>query len=176
MNRRGSKAYLDELFTKLRDRIPGLVLRTSLIAGLPGEGEEEFDELCQFLRKHKLERVGAFVFSPEEGTPAAKMEYPDQETAERRVEILVDLQSRIMDEYNESKLGQTVTVLCEGYDRLAECHFGRTYADSPDIDGKVFFDSPVRLREGSFVEVEITEIMDGDLVGVAHIETEEDKA
>jgi ribosomal protein S12 methylthiotransferase len=176
MNRRGSKAYLDELFTKLRARIPGLVLRTSLIAGLPGEGEEEFDELCQFLRKHKLERVGAFVFSPEEGTPAAKMEYPDQETAERRVEILVDLQSRIMDEYNESKLGQTVTVLCEGYDRLAECHFGRTYADSPDIDGKVFFDSPVRLREGSFVEVEITEIMDGDLVGVAHIETEEDKA
>lgn len=171
MNRRGDKAFLDQLFTKLRTRIPGLVLRTSLIAGLPGEGEAEFEELCQFLRKHKLERVGAFVFSPEEGTPAAAMDYPDTEVAQRRAELLVDLQSRIMDAYNQSRLGQTMTVLCEGYDRLAECHFGRTYADSPDIDGKVFFDSPVRLREGSFVPVKIHDILDGDLVGTAILDT-----
>lgn len=176
MNRRGSKAYLDQLFTRLRQRIPGLVLRTSLISGLPGEGEAEFEELCDFLRKHRLERVGVFVFSPEEGTPAARMEYPDTEIAQRRAELINDLQSRIMDDYNQARLGQTMTVLCEGYDRLAECHFGRTYADSPEIDGKVFFTSPVRLREGSFVQVRMDEVLDGDLVGEAVSVTEEEDA
>lgn len=166
MNRRGNKAELEELFTKLRDRIPGLVLRTSLICGLPGEGEEEFDELCQFLRRYRLERVGVFAFSPEEGTPAARMEPGcDSEEALRRVDIITDIQSRIMDDYNDSRIGTVMTVLCEGYDRYAECQFGRTYADSPEVDGKVFFTSSTRIPEGTFVEVLITDTLDGDLVG-----------
>lgn len=166
MNRRGNKQELEELFTKLRSRIPGLVLRTSLICGLPGEGEEEFDELCQFLRRHRLERVGVFAFSPEEGTPAALMEPGcDSDEALRRVDIITDIQSRIMDDYNDSRIGTVMTVLCEGFDRYAECQFGRTYADSPEVDGKVFFTSSHRIPEGTFVEVLITETLDGDLVG-----------
>ncbi len=165
MNRRGTKAYLDELLPKLRQRIPGLVLRTSLIAGLPGEGEEEFTELCEFLKKHRMERVGCFVFSPEEGTAAAKMEYPDREIAEKRAEIVGELQSRIMDDYNESLIGKTLEVLVEGYDRLAECQFGRTYADSPEIDGMVFFSGETRYKPGTFVNVEIQDVMDGNLIG-----------
>lgn len=165
MNRRGNKAWLEELFTMLRARIPGVVIRTSLIAGLPGEDEAAFDELCDFLRRHKLERVGCFTFSPEEGTPAAAMEYPDAEVAARRAEYIGELQSRIMDEYNESKVGKVMTVLCEGFDRIAEIWYGRTYADSPEVDGKVFFTSPRPLREGSFVPVLIEGAMDGDLTG-----------
>jgi ribosomal protein S12 methylthiotransferase len=165
MNRRGNKEYLDTLLPHLREKIPGLVLRTSLIAGLPGEGEAEFEELCEFLKKHRLERVGCFAFSPEDGTAAAKMDYPDKEVAEKRAEIVSELQSRIMDDYNDSLIGKTVEVLVEGYDRLAECQFGRTYADSPEIDGMVFFTSPTRIKAGNFVQVVIEETMDGNLVG-----------
>ena len=167
MNRRGNKEYLEGLLPHLREKIPGLVLRTSLISGLPGEGEAEFRELCEFLKKHRMERVGCFAFSPEEGTPAAKMDYPDREVAEKRAEIIGELQSRIMDSYNESMLGKTVEVLVEGYDRLAECQFGRTYADSPEIDGMVFFTSEERLKPGQFVDVVIEDVMDGDLIGFA---------
>ena len=167
MNRRGNKEYLQWLLPHLREKIPGLVLRTSLIAGLPGEGEEEFQELCEFLKEQKMERVGCFAFSPEEGTPAAKMEYPPQEVAERRAEIISELQGRIMDDSNQSKVGTTVEVLVEGYDRLAECQFGRTYADSPEIDGMVFFQAERRYRPGEFVQVAIEETMDGDLIGTA---------
>ena len=167
MNRRGNKEYLEGLLPHLREKIPGLVLRTSLISGLPGEGEAEFEELCEFLKKHRMERVGCFAFSPEEGTPAAKMDYPDREVAEKRAEIIGELQSRIMDDYNASMLGKTVEVLVEGYDRLAECQFGRTYADSPEIDGMVFFTSEERLKPGQFVDVVIEDVMDGDLIGFA---------
>ena len=116
MNRRGDKAFITALFEKLRARIPGLVLRTSLIAGLPGEGEAEFEELCTWLRQMKLERVGAFAFSPEEGTVAAMMEYPPTEVAQARAEKIAEIQSRIMDEYYEGLMGKTLEVLCEGYD------------------------------------------------------------
>ncbi len=167
MNRRGNKDYLDWLLPHLREKIPGLVLRTSLIAGLPGEGEEEFEELCDFLKKHRLERAGCFVFSPEEGTPAAAMEYPDEEIAQRRADLVAELQSRIMDDYNDSLMGKTVEVLVEGYDRLAECQFGRTYADSPEIDGMVFFTAQQRFRAGQFVMVTIEDTMDGNLIGTA---------
>lgn len=167
MNRRGTRAELDALFAKLRARIPGVVIRTSLITGLPGEGEEEFDELCDWLREHKLERVGAFAFSPEEGTPAAKMEHPDEETATRRAEIVCEIQSRIMDECNDARIGTMMEVLCEGYDPETEQYFGRTYADSPDIDGRVLFESEKAVHTGSFVNVSITGVSDGDLVGIA---------
>ena len=165
MNRRDTKAELLTLFGKLRERIPGLVLRTSLITGLPGEGEEEFAQLCQFLKRAKLERVGAFPFSPEEGTPAAAMEHPDAETAQARAEIIEELQSRIMDQYNESLLGKTLEVLCDGYDPEEGRYYGRTYADSPDIDGKVWFTASSPVKTGSFCQVRITGVQDGELVG-----------
>ena len=116
MNRRGTGEDLRVLFSKLRSKIPGLVIRTSIITGLPGEGEAEFEELCAFLRDQKLERVGAFAFSPEEGTAAAEMDYPDTEIAERRAELVEMLQSGIMDAYNASMQGKTVEVLVDGYD------------------------------------------------------------
>ena len=163
MNRRGNKAYLEELFPKLRERIPGLVVRTSLIAGLPGEGEEEFDELCDFLRRHRLERVGAFAFSPEEGTPAARMDYPDEETARRRAEYIAELQSGIIDDWNEAHFDQTMEVLVEDFDGVE--YYGRTYADSPGIDGTVRFTSENEYRPGDFVQVTILGAEDGDLIG-----------
>ena len=165
MNRRGNNAWLRELFAKLRERIPGLVLRTSVITGLPGEGEEEFEELCQFLKEHRLERVGAFAFSPEEGTPAAQMEHVDFEIAAQRAEMVEIIQSRIMDDYNAAMMGKVLDVLVDGYDDEAEQFFGRSYADSPDIDGRVWIASDEPLREGQFVKVQIDGTVDGDLSG-----------
>lgn len=165
MNRRGTGEDLRVLFSKLRSKIPGLVIRTSIITGLPGEGEAEFEELCAFLRDQKLERVGAFAFSPEEGTAAAEMDYPDTEIAERRAELVEMLQSGIMDAYNASMQGKTVEVLVDGYDEEAEQYFGRTYGDSPDIDGKVWLAGEEDLQIGSFVMVKIDGTVDGDLSG-----------
>ena len=165
MNRRGDGEFLRELFAKLRARIPGLVIRTSLITGLPGEGEEEFQELCEFLRELRLERVGAFAFSPEEGTPAAEMEFVDNEVALKRAEIIEMLQSGIMDDYNASMIGKTMEILVDGYDEELEQFYGRTYADSPDIDGRVWIASDEPIREGEFVTVKIDGCMDGDLSG-----------
>lgn len=165
MNRRGNGAFLRELFAKLRAGIPGLVIRTSLITGLPGEGEAEFMELCQFLRELRLERVGAFAFSPEEGTPAAAMEHVDSETASQRAQSIEMIQSDIMDDYNASMVGKTLEVLVDGYDEEYEQFFGRTYADSPDIDGRVWLASEEPLHEGDFVMVTIDGCLDGDLTG-----------
>lgn len=165
MNRRGDKAYLLSLFQKLRARIPGLVLRTSIITGLPGEGEAEFEELCDFLRTVKIERAGVFPYSPEEGTRAARMEHAGAEEARRRAELVVDVQSRIMDEYNERMLGETVEVLCEGVDTVSMGYVGRSYAESVDIDGRICFSSERDLNAGEFVRVRITGMMDGELTG-----------
>ena len=164
MHRRGTGGELEALLTKLRMRIPGLVIRTSIITGLPGEGEAEFEELCAFLRRAKLERAGVFPYSPEEGTPAYAMERPDAETAEQQADILTELQSRIMDEFNERRLGTRLEVLAEGFDVVAECWYGRSYADSPEVDGKVFFTGQ-DITPGEFVRVLVTDILDGDLVG-----------
>ena len=166
MRRRNTRAEIEELFAKLRAAMPDVVIRTSLICGLPGEGEAEFEELCQFLREQKLQRAGVFQYSPEEGTLAAAM--PDQvdpEIAERRVELVVDLQSRIMDEYNEARLGTCMEVLCEGFDQNEGCYVGRTYADSVDIDGRVLFTAAGLIPAGEFVWVRITGTADGDLTG-----------
>ena len=166
MNRRSTKAEIIALLNKLRQRLPGLVLRTSLICGLPGEGEAEFEELCEFLQDAGIERAGIFQFSPEEGTPAAVMEHQvEPETAARRVELLVELQSRVMDAYNESRLGETLEVLCEGFDPEMGCYAGRSYADSPDVDGRVFFTAAGLVPAGTFVNVRITGTSDGDLTG-----------
>jgi ribosomal protein S12 methylthiotransferase len=132
--------------------------------GLPGEGEEEFQELCEFLREVRIERAGVFVFSPEEGTPAAAMPgQVDRETAERRAELVMELQSAIMDEFNRSRIGQTLEVLCEGFDEDMNYWYGRSYADSPDIDGRVYFTGDG--QPGEFMQVRITDILDGDLLG-----------
>jgi len=173
MNRRGDGDFLRALFAKLRMRIPGLVIRTSLITGLPGEGEEEFQELCEFLREQRLERVGAFAFSPEEGTPAAEMEYPDTEIAVKRAETIEMLQSSIMDAYNASLIGKTMEVLVDGYDEEQEQFYGRTYADSPDIDGRVWIAGSEPVHEGEFVNVTIDGCVDGDLSGYIHEEEEQ---
>jgi ribosomal protein S12 methylthiotransferase len=153
------------LFSKLRTRIPGLVLRTSVITGLPGEGEEEFAELCAFLREMRLERVGAFPFSPEEGTPAAEMEFVDNEIAQSRAQFVETIQSAIMDEYNAAIIGKTLDVLVDGYDQEYEQYFGRTYADSPEIDGRVWIATQEDISEGQFVQVCIDGLIDGDLTG-----------
>ena len=165
MNRRGDGKFLRELFAKLRKNIPDLVIRTSLITGLPGEGNAEFEELCQFLREQRLERVGAFAFSPEEGTPAAEMEFVDNETAQKRAEIIEMIQSSIMDDYNTSLIGRQMEVLVDGYDEEQEQFFGRTFADSPDIDGRVWIATQEPIREGSFVTVKMEGCIDGDLTG-----------
>ena len=165
MNRRGSGAFVADLLAKLRERIPGLVIRTSIITGLPGEGEAEFAELCEFLKKQRMERVGAFPFSPEEGTPAAKMDYPDSDVAQQRAEMVEEIQSRIMDDYNASMIGKTLEVLVDGFDEDAEQFYGRTYADSPDIDGRVWIACDEPLTVGDFVQVTIDAVEDGDLCG-----------
>ena len=166
MRRRNTKKDIEVLFGKLRAAMPNVVIRTSLICGLPGEGEEEFEELCQFLREQKIQRAGVFRFSPEEGTLAAAMDdQVDPEVAERRVELVVDIQSRIMDEYNEERLGTCMEVLCEGFDQEEGCYVGRTYADSVEIDGRVLFTAADVVMPGEFVWVRITGVSDGDLTG-----------
>ena len=172
MNRRGNGAFLRQLFKKLRAEIPGLVIRTSLITGLPGEGEEEFQELLDFLKEVRLERAGAFPFSPEEGTKAAEMEHVDADVAMERAQQVELLQSGIMDDYNASMVGKTLEVLVDGYDEEYEQFFGRTFADSPEIDGRVWIASQEPLHEGDFVMVQIDGTQDGDLMGIM-IEEEE---
>lgn len=173
MNRRGSGEFLRQLLKRLRDGIPGLVIRTSLITGLPGEGEAEFQELCDFLRETRMERVGAFPFSPEEGTKAAVMEHVDADTAMERAQKIELLQSEIMDEYNASMIGKTLEVLVDGYDEEFEQFYGRTFADSPEIDGRVWIASPELLHEGDFVMVTIDGVQDGDLAGYVSEEEEQ---
>ena len=163
MNRRGDGDQIRALFKTLRERIPGLVLRTSLISGLPGEGEAEFEELCEFLREARIERAGVFPFSPEEGTPAAKMEHVDYEEAQRRANLIMELQAPIMDDFCNSFLGKTIKVLCEYFDEESGLFVGRSYADSPDIDGQVCFRGG--CHEGEMVDVRITETEDGILYG-----------
>ena len=164
MNRRDTPEGIRALFATLRRRLPGVVLRTSIITGLPGEGEAEFEELCAFLREAKLERAGVFPFSPEEGTPAAEMEHPDMETAQHRAELISDIQAQIMDEFNRKRMKKPVRVLAEGYDHAAGCWSGRSYAESPDVDGRIFFTGK-NVTEGDFVTVKITDEYDGELFG-----------
>ena len=166
MNRQGDKAYIEALLAKLKSRIPGLVLRTSLITGLPYEDEAAFEELCGFLEEQKLQRVGAFAYSPEEGTPAAKMlNRVDTEEAQRRAELVMEVQSQVMDQFNDSRMGDTVEVLCDGWDGQSMSYVGRSYAESPGIDGNIYFTSDQPVEAGDFVRVRITGAMDGELTG-----------
>lgn len=166
MHRRGDAEFLKNLFYKLRSRIPGLVLRTSLIVGLPGETEEEFEELCDFLREMNIERAGVFCYSPEEGSEAAAMpDQIDEEVKNERRMIIEELQSDVLDHFAARMKGQLIEVLCEGWDGETGLYFGRSYADSQDIDGRVLFDSAFSVEEGQFVPVRITGAQGADLTG-----------
>ena len=162
MNRRGTGGEIRALLSSLRERIPGVVLRTSLITGLPGEGEAEFEELCEFLRVSRIERVGVFPFSPEEGTPAEKMpDRVDAEEAQRRAELIMDFQQGIMEDFYASRIGKTLPVLCTDID--GAYRIGRSEADSPEVDGVVYFEG--EALPGQIVPVHITGLMDGELSG-----------
>lgn len=166
MNRKGNKQGLVDLIERIRSKIPGVVLRTTILTGFPGETDEQFEELCEFVRDVRFERLGCFAYSQEEGTAAAK--FPNQieeDIKEHRCEIIYDMQMRISDEFNQSLLGDELEVVVEGFDRYAECFFGRSYMDAPDIDGKVFFTSKNRLSLGEYVKVKVNDILDYDLLG-----------
>ncbi len=167
MNRTGDARTLRELVAHIRDKVPGIVLRTTVMTGFPGEGETEFVELCQFIQDVKFERLGCFAFSPEEGTVAASLPGQiEEEEKQRRRDIVMEEQTRISDAYNQAQVGKTIPVLVESYDRYAECWFGRSEGDAPDIDGKVFFSCPRgAVQPGRLVQVNITDAMDWDLMG-----------
>ena len=166
MNRHGGTALIKETVKKLRDRVPGIVLRTTAMVGFPGETEEDFVELCEFVKEARFDRFGAFTFSPEEGTAAADMDDQiDEQIKQDRYDTLMQTQLTVSEELSAEKIGQTLTVLCDGYDTVAEIHYGRSYADAPDVDGRVYFKSPKRIAPGTFCEVKITEALDYDVIG-----------
>jgi ribosomal protein S12 methylthiotransferase len=167
MNRKGDVEYLTSLINKLRQRITGLTLRSTFIAGFPGESEEQFEELAQFAKDMKFQRLGCFPYSQEEDTPAAKLpDQIDEDTKLRRAEIIMEQQQMIMDEYAESMINTEVEVVCEGFDKIAGCYFGRTKGDCPEVDGNIFFTaSSVKPQPGNFVKVKITDYIGIDPVG-----------
>ncbi len=166
MNRCGSRETLTELIGKIRARIPGVIIRTTLITGFPGETQEQFEELAEFANDMRFERLGCFAYSAEEGTPAAKFEgqLPDEEK-ERRSDVIMEQQMFINDVQNQEMIGKVVEVVTEGFDRYAECCFGRSAADAPEIDGKIFFSSERKLTVGEYVKVKIDDTLDCDLLG-----------
>lgn len=167
MNRSGDKESLLKLIEHIREKVPNIVLRTTLISGFPGETESEFEELSEFVKEARFERLGCFAYSKEEDTKAALMENQvDEEIKVKRQEIIMNQQHSIMEEFSNSFIGKTVEVVTEGFDRFAECFFGRTFADAPEVDGKVFFTAVNKPLEGEFVKVKINEVLDCDLVGV----------
>lgn len=166
MNRWGDEQQLEALFAKIRAKIPGVILRTTLITGFPGETEEQFGRLAEFVQRIRFDRLGCFAYSQEEGTKAA--DFPDQideETASRRADLIMEQQMLISAENNQKLMGAELTAVVEGFDRFGECYFGRTEMDAPDIDGKVFFISADKLNMGDYVKIRITETLDYDLIG-----------
>lgn len=167
MNRNGDKESFTNLFKKIRQKIPDVILRTTFICGFPGETDEEFNELAEFSKEIKFERMGCFMYSQEEGTPASYMDNQvDNEVKFRRQEILMEEQMRIMEENSIKMLGKTITVLFEGYDYESNLYFGRSVADSPDIDGRVYFDILDKdVKEGEFLNIKINKFDNCDLIG-----------
>ena len=166
MNRPSTKAKLYEVIGKLRAAMPDIVLRTTLITGFPGETQAQFDELAEFVQEIKFTRLGCFPYSQEDGTKAA--DFPDQlddEVKAHRADIIMEQQMELSAAYNEAQLGTEKTAVVEGFDKWAECYFGRTAADAPDIDGKVFFSSERKLSLGEYVQIKITDKLDYDLLG-----------
>lgn len=166
MNRHGDRETLVGLISKIRREIPDIIIRTTLIAGFPGETEEQFEELVDFVKEVEFERLGCFAYSAEEGTAAAKLDGQlDERVKEHRADIIMQEQMFISDRFNEKLLGKDLEVVAEGFDRYAECYYGRSVMDAPEIDGKIFFTSEKRLTEGDFVTVHIDDTLDYDLIG-----------
>lgn len=166
MNRWGDEAQLEALFAKIRAKIPNVILRTTLITGFPGETEEQFNSLAEFIQRVRFDRLGCFPYSKEDGTKAAEFENQiDEETASHRADIIMEQQMLISSENNEKCMGKVFTAVVEGFDKFGECWFGRTQMDAPDIDGKVFFSSDRALEVGEYVKIRIIETLDYDLIG-----------
>lgn len=166
MNRRDTSAGIKSIIDKLRREIPGIAIRTTVIVGFPGETEKQYKDLRDFIKETKFERLGVFEYSREEGTPAYDMPNQVPESVKKkRMEAIMSDQNRIHNDFNAKFVGSELEVLCEGYDEVSESFYGRSYADAPDIDGKIYFSSPKRIREGEFVKVAVTEVIDYDLVG-----------
>lgn len=166
MNRWGDEAQLEELFAKIRSKVPGIVLRTTLITGFPGETNEQFEALAEFVQRVRFDRLGCFAYSREEGTKAYDFENQvDESVSAHRADIIMEQQMLISAENNEKLMGKELTAVVEGFDKFGECYFGRTEADAPDIDGKVFFSSDKPLEIGDFVTIKITDTLDYDLIG-----------
>ena len=168
MNRHGDGSLIREVVSTLRREIPDITIRTTFIVGFPGETEEDFCELAEFIKEAKFEHAGVFTYSREEGTPAYSFDGQiDEQVKQDRMDILMRSQLEINYEQNKQKVGKTITVLCEDYDPVSETYFGRGEADAPDIDGKVFFKSDRKISAGEFVNVKIRKVVDYDLYGFA---------
>lgn len=168
MNRHGDSRMIRDVISRLRREIPSIIIRTTFIVGFPGETEEDFEELCQFVKETRFDRAGVFTYSREEDTAA--YDYPDQideQLKQDRMDMLMREQLEINEANNQKMLDKVITVLCEDYDPVSEVHFGRSAADAPEIDGKIYFRSDVRIASGSFVRVRIREVVDYDLIGRA---------
>lgn len=166
MNRKGSREDLEALIKKIRAKIPEITLRTTLITGFPGESEEQFEELCEFVKEARFDRLGCFAYSPEEDTIAAEMpDQIDEQTKVSRAENIMEMQMDIMREKNEEKIESVLEVIIEGWDDYIKCYFGRTVCDAPEVDGKIFFMSSRPLVIGDFARVQINDCLDYDLLG-----------
>ncbi len=169
MGRKTNKNQISMLIKKLREKVPDIVIRTSLIVGFPGETEEEFDELRDFVTETEFDRLGAFAYSCEEGTAAARLDgqLSDEDKQYRQELIMVD-QAAVSESLNEKKVGKIFEVLVEGYDAIIKRFYGRTYGDSDEIDGKVFFESKTKYNPGEFAMVKISDYTEYDLYGEAN--------
>lgn len=165
MNRHGGEQLVRDTVARLRREIPGIVIRTTFIVGFPGETDEDFEKLCKFVNEQKFEHVGVFTYSREEGTPAYRMEQIDEQIKLDRYDVIMRDQLEINEKYNENKIGTVVKVLCEGYDEIAEIYYGRSAADAPDVDGKIYFTSDEEINFGEFVNVRIERVVEYDLCG-----------
>ena len=166
MNRRGDKESLLALIDRIRERIPGVILRTTLIAGFPGETDEDFEELCDFVAKARFERLGCFAYSQEEDTPAAILpDQVDEDVKNHRAELITEQEALIIDSFCDSVVGKEIDVLVDGFDRYADCWTGRSAYDAPEVDPVVFFTAEERPSPGDIVRVKITDHIDCDLTG-----------
>ena len=174
MNRHCTREQIKDVISKLRTEIPDICIRTTIMVGFPGETEEEFEELCEFVKSSKFERLGAFSYSREEDTPAYDMPNQiDEQVKQDRYDILMKEQMHVLEDNNKKMIGKSLFVLCEGYDKVSETYYGRSEYDAPDIDTKVFFTSKYggkKYKAGDFVYVNINDILDYDLIGTAEEE------
>jgi ribosomal protein S12 methylthiotransferase len=166
MNRHGGSELIKQNLEKLRKEVPDMVFRTTVIVGFPGESEEQFEELCEYVKAFRFQHFGAFPYSQEEGTPASHFSGQlDEQTKQNRYDTIMAEQIPIVEAYNQARIGQEMEILIEGFDPVSETYYGRSYADAPDVDGKVYLPATEgSLSVGSFVRVRIQEALDYDLI------------